>query len=122
LAAPAIAALSGNWRLGLGWLAVLALAALALAAFCLPKEFDAKWRHRASAFLRRPRTWLLMASFGLNGGYSTAVAWLAASYQAQGWSSAASGSLLAVMAVGHASAILMPTLAGRMEIGDHGCC
>lgn len=118
LAAPAIAALSGNWRLGLGWLAVLALAALALAAFCLPKEsLTRNGANRASAFLRRPRTWLLMASFGLvNGGYSTAVAWLAASYQAQGWSSAASGSLLAVMAVGQAaSAILMPTLAGRME-------
>lgn len=72
---------------------------------------------RAGAFLRRPRTRLLMACFGLvNGAYSTAVAWLAPFYRDLGWSAAASGSLLAVMAVFQAGAALfLPILAGKRE-------
>jgi CP family cyanate transporter-like MFS transporter len=65
--------------------------------------------------LRRRRTWLLMAAFGLvNGGYTSMVAWLAPYYQAQGWGAAESGNLVAVMAVCQAiSALAMPMLARR---------
>ncbi|CEJ12236.1 putative transporter YycB [bacterium YEK0313] len=97
-AAPLVAELSASWRIGLGWLAVPAALAAAAAA---------------PALLRRPRTWLLMACFGLvNGGYSTVIAWLAPSYQALGWSAAASGGLIAAMAASQAvSALAMPLLA-----------
>ena len=44
--------------------------------------------------LRRPRTWLLMACFGLvNGGYASVVAWLAPFYQSHGWSAASSAAV-----------------------------
>jgi CP family cyanate transporter-like MFS transporter len=116
--APLIAGASGNWRAGLAWMAIPAFAAVALAVLCLPREGAGRQTGIAAAsFLRRPRTWLLMACFGLvNGGYSTSVAWLAPYYQEHGWTSAASGGLLAVMAVGQAiSALLLPALAGRSE-------
>jgi len=116
--APLIAAVTGNWHFGLAWMAVPAFVAVALAVFCLPPDDGRQQAGNAAlAFLARPRTWLLMACFGLvNGGYSTAVAWLAPYYQEHGWTSAASGSLLAVMAVGQAlSALLLPVLAGRSE-------
>ncbi|MDF9428621.1 MFS transporter [Cupriavidus gilardii] len=65
--------------------------------------------------LKRPRTWLLMASFGvMNGGYASLIAWLAAYYQERGWSGPASGGLIAVMSVAQAAAALaLPTLAAR---------
>jgi CP family cyanate transporter-like MFS transporter len=116
--APLIAGGAGDWHVGLAWMAVPALAAVILAALCLPR--DGRKRaggNAAAAFLKRPRTWLLMACFGpVNGGYSTAVAWLAPSYQEHGWSSGASGGLLAIMAVAQAcAALLLPVLAGRRE-------
>ncbi|OHV87813.1 cyanate transporter [Mesorhizobium sp. ORS 3428] len=116
--APLIAAASGNWHVGLAWMAFPALIAAALAMFCLPRHGARRLGgNAAAALLRRPRTWLLMACFGLvNGGYSTSVAWLAPCYQEHGWASAASGALLAIMAVGQAlSALLLPALAGRSE-------
>lgn len=65
--------------------------------------------------LKRPRTWLLMASFGvMNGGYASLIAWLAAYYQERGWSGPASGGLIAIMSVAQAAAALaLPTLAAR---------
>ena len=65
--------------------------------------------------LRRPRAWLLMLCFGLvNGGYSTVIAWLSPSYQAQGWGGTASGNLLAVMALCQAIfALILPLFIGR---------
>jgi CP family cyanate transporter-like MFS transporter len=114
--APLVARSMG-WHAGLAWMAVPALLAVLLAAFCLPRDGPRLASGSAAAFLRRPRTWLLMACFGLvNGGYSTAVAWLAPSYQEHGWAAAASGSLLAIMAVSQAlAALLLPALAGRGE-------
>ncbi|TCO80550.1 CP family cyanate transporter-like MFS transporter [Plasticicumulans lactativorans] len=114
--APLVANASGSWRIGLAWLALPALVAALMAACCLPRdEVRAGGRGPTLAFLKRPRTWLLMACFGLvNGGYSSAVAWLSPSYQAHGWTSAASGGLLAVMAMSQAlSALLLPVLANK---------
>jgi len=70
-------------------------------------------RTSAIALLKRPRVWLLMACFGLvNGGYSTVVAWLAPFYREHGWSAAASGSLLAILAMCQAlAALVLPVLA-----------
>jgi len=116
--APLVATMSGNWRAGLAWMAIPAFLAMALAMVCLPGEGVRRQAGAATAaFLGRPRTWLLMACFGLvNGGYSTSVAWLAPYYQEQGWTSAASGSLLAVMAVSQAfAALLLPLLGRRSE-------
>jgi CP family cyanate transporter-like MFS transporter len=115
---PWIAGAWGDWHLGLAWMAVPALVAVALAMRCLPRDgAGEKGGNTTAGFLRLPRTWLLMACFGLvNGGYSTSVAWLAPYYQEHGWTSAASGSLMAIMAVGQAlSALLLPALAGRSE-------
>ncbi|WP_254633811.1 cyanate transporter [Mesorhizobium sp. GbtcB19] len=114
--APLIATVSGDWHFGLAWMALPALVAVALATACLPRDGARPQGGNATPnFLKRPRTWLLMACFGLvNGGYSTSVAWLAPYYQEQGWTSASSGGLLAVMAVGQAvSALLLPALAGK---------
>ena len=113
-AAPLVAELAGSWRIGLGWLAVPAALAAAAAALALPRGAPpVPGALRPAALLRRPRTGLLMACFGLvNGGYSTVIAWLAPSYQALGWSAAASGGLIAAMAASQAvSALAMPLLA-----------
>lgn len=114
--APLVTAASGNWHLGLAWMALPAALALVLAARSLPPGTSARQGHMAVArYLRRPRVWLLMVCFGLvNGGYSTVVAWLAPFYREHGWSAAASGSLLAIMSVCQASAaLLLPMLAGK---------
>lgn len=112
--APLAAAVGGNWHAGLAWMALPAALALALAACSLPRDRAAgRNRMALGSWLRRPRVWLLMACFGLvNGGYSTVVAWLAPFYREHGWSAAASGSLLALLAVSQAaSALLLPALA-----------
>lgn len=116
--APLIAGSTENWHVGLAWMAMPALVAAVLAGLCLPREGASRpVANAAAALLKRPRTWLLMACFGLvNGGYSTAVAWLASSYQEHGWTKAASGSLLATMAISQAcAALLLPVLAGGRE-------
>jgi CP family cyanate transporter-like MFS transporter len=117
-AAPLIAQAAGDWRIGLGWMALPALAALGLALRSLPDDARLQTGGMATgALLQRPRTWLLIACFGLvNGGYATAVAWLAPFYQEHGWSAAAGGSLLAIMALCQAvAALLLPILAARGE-------
>jgi CP family cyanate transporter-like MFS transporter len=105
---------------GYGWRAALAFLALPVAV-----ALAASWRILSDVrsgrtdgtmtrqLLRRPRTWVLMAAFGLiNAGYSSMIAWLAPYYQAQGWTSADSSGLVAVMAVCQAIAALgLPFLA-----------
>jgi len=116
--APLIATAAGDWHAGLAWMALPAVLALWLVARSLPEDKQGRaGANTALAFLRRPRTWLLMACFGLvNGGYSSVVAWLAPFYRDLGWTAAASGSLLAIMAVSQAlAALLLPVLAGRRE-------
>ncbi|MBN8953396.1 MULTISPECIES: cyanate transporter [unclassified Rhizobium] len=115
-AAPIVAGAIGSWHAGLAWLVLPAAIALLLASIYLPADGGrASGRNVTAHFLRRPRVWLLMACFGLvNGGYSSAVAWLSPYYQAQGWTSAATGNLLAVMAVSQAiSALVLPSCIGR---------
>jgi CP family cyanate transporter-like MFS transporter len=110
--APLVAAAS-DWHLGLAWMAIPAALALVLALTCLPRDAAARQGGASTmALLRRPRVWLLMACFGLvNGGYSTVVAWLAPFYREHGWSAAASGSLLAIMALCQAlAALILPIL------------
>lgn len=116
--APLAAAASGDWHWGLAWMAVPAALAVLLAVRSLPRDStDTPGGLAVAAYLRHPRVWLLMLCFGLvNGGYSTVVAWLAPFYQERGWSAAASGSLLAVLALCQAvAALLLPMLAGRRE-------
>ena len=118
-AAPLIATAAGDWRVGLAWMAVPAALALVLAACTLPRNsISGQKRTSAIALLKRPRVWLLMACFGLvNGGYSTAVAWLAPFYREHGWSAAASGSLLAIMALCQAlAALLLPMIARGKDL------
>ncbi|MBO9579733.1 MAG: cyanate transporter [Sphingobium sp.] len=113
-ATPLLAQLSGSWRVGLAALAAPAIAALALVPV-LPRDDPSRAaRGTMSALLGRPRIWLLMACFGLvNGGYASAVAWLAPYYQDQGHSAAASGSMLATLAIGQAAAALLLPIAAR---------
>ncbi len=126
---PYVTELAGSWREALALWAVPALAALALAWVALPRGPAREQAlappapsgrppiaaGKTRALLRRPRTWLLMISFGvMNGGYASLVAWLAPFYQSHGWSAPASGSLVALMAVAQAAAaLLLPTLAAR---------
>jgi CP family cyanate transporter-like MFS transporter len=115
---PLVASAAGDWHAGLAWMAVPAALALGLAMWRLPRDNDARQGGTSAvALLKRPRVWLLMACFGLvNGGYSTVVAWLAPYYQDLGRTAAASGSLLAIMAVCQAiAALLLPVLAGQRE-------
>lgn len=130
---PWIAGLSGSWHAGLAVWALPAWAGWLLAWRTLPHDATVEPAVVAShvsqagadtsrptaipvlRLLKRPRTWLLMASFGvMNGGYASLIAWLAAYYQERGWSGPASGSLIAVMSVAQAvAALLLPTLAAR---------
>lgn len=115
-ASPLIAAAVHDWHAGLAWTALPAVLALVLVAYCLPSDSARQTSaNSAAAFLKRPRTWLLMILFGLvNGGYSTVVAWLSPYYRSLGWSAAGSGSLLAIMALCQAvAALLLPALAGK---------
>lgn len=114
--APMLAGGDGNWREALAWLALPTALAFAAAVGMLSDSKAARPdRALAGQLLRRPRTWLLMAGFGLvNGGYSSMIAWLAPYYQAQGWSVVESGDLVAMMAISQAmSALAMPLLARR---------
>ncbi len=120
--APLISDLSGSWQQGLAWWALPTVAALGLAWHALPAATTAtpaaRAAHRpAGQLLRRRRTWMLMACFGvMNGGYASLVAWLAPFYQQHGWSVARSGSLVALMAVAQAAAaLLLPTLAASRQ-------
>ena len=114
-----LAAQGGAWRGALAWWALPVLAALLLAWRALPRTAHTPAQHSGASptgwMLRRPRTWLLMACFGLvNGGYASAVAWLAPFYQSRGWSASQSGSLVAWMALAQAcAALLLPLLAAR---------
>lgn len=111
-----IAARGGDWRVALAWLALPAAIALFVAWRSLAESgVSSPDRALVARLLRRRRTWLLMAAFGLvNGGYSSVVAWLAPYIQTQGWGVAESGSLVAAMAVAQAvSALGLPMLAAR---------
>ncbi len=119
LGAQLVPALVGQ---GLHWPLVLALLALpVLAAWIFTWRVLSETRvnrpdpRLIARLLGRPRTWLLMAMFGLiNGGYSSMIAWLAPYYQQQGWSAGQSGALISIMAVSQGcGAILLPLLARR---------
>ena len=120
-----LVAQGGAWRGALAWWALPVVVALALAWQALPRTatpaHNAIAQHAPASgtrwMLRRPRTWLLMACFGLvNGGYASVVAWLAPFYQSHGWSAARSGSLVAWMALAQAcAALLLPLLAARQR-------
>lgn len=117
--APLVASAAGDWHFGLAWMAIPAVLALVLANYSLPRDRAARQGGvSAMAMLARPRVWLLMACFGLvNGGYSTVVAWLAPFYREHGWSAAAGGSLLAIMAVFQGlAALLLPMLARSRDL------
>ncbi|AWN35053.1 cyanate transporter [Methylobacterium radiodurans] len=113
--APLVAETIGDWRAGLGLLAAPAALAAIAAALILPRSDRREERAiPAVGLLRRPRTWLLMACFGLvNGGYSTVVTWLAPFYQERGWSVGSSGTLLAVMALSQGAAALLLPMVSR---------
>lgn len=118
--APWFAGAAHNWRYALSLLAIPAVLALIAAVPILkdaPRETHAP-RQKSSitaTLLRRPRTWALMAAFGLvNAGYSSMVAWLAPYYQTRGLEASATGSLVATMAIAQAlSALALPMLARR---------
>lgn len=116
--APIISNITGFWSIGLAFFAIPALFAFILALAFLPTKVGSSI-HRAPVrkLLNQPRTWLLMACFGLvNGGYSSVVAWLAPSFQDQGWSAAQSGQLLALLALSQAaSALILPVLARKYK-------
>ncbi|MGO4337153.1 cyanate transporter [Labrys sp. KB_33_2] len=113
---PILAHGGQDWRLALAWLALPTAAALLLAWRVLADGKTARPdKALVSRLLGRPRSWQLMACFGLvNGGYSSMVAWLAPYMQGRGWGVAQSGSLVAIMAVAQAvAALILPILASR---------
>ncbi|KRE24469.1 hypothetical protein ASE66_04355 [Bosea sp. Root483D1] len=113
---PLIAEASGNWRLGLGWMAPFAAMAAAVSVFHLPANGGGPGGTLGLRDLvSRPRAWLLMVGFGIvNGSYASIVAWLAPYYQRMGWGSTDSGGLLAVLAACQAiAALAIPMLASR---------
>ena len=113
---PVLAHGGQDWRFALAWLALPTAAALLLAWRVLADGRTARPdKALVSRLLHRPRSWQLMACFGLvNGGYSSMVAWLAPYMQGHGWGIAQSGSLVAIMAVAQAvAALVLPILASR---------
>ena len=111
---PVLTQAGYSWRAALAWLAVPVAIAL-VAAWRILSDVQASRPDGTLTrrLLQRPRTWVLMAAFGLiNAGYSSMIAWLAPYYQAQGWTSADSSGLVAVMAICQAFAALgLPILA-----------
>ena len=111
---PVLTQAGYSWRAALAWLAVPVAIAL-VAAWRILSDVQASRPDSTLTrrLLQRPRTWVLMAAFGLiNAGYSSMIAWLAPYYRAQGWTSADSSGLVAVMAICQAVAALgLPTLA-----------
>ncbi|PRH87601.1 MFS transporter [Labrys okinawensis] len=113
---PILAHGGQDWRTALAWLALPVAIALLLAWRVLADGRTTRPdRGLVSRLLRRPRSWQLMACFGLvNGGYSSMVAWLAPYMQGRGWGVAQSGSLVAIMAAAQAvAALILPILAAR---------
>lgn len=111
---PWLAGTEHNWRFALSVLAIPAVLAL-LTAIPILKETASSGSKSGitGKLLRRPRTWMLMAAFGLvNAGYSSMVAWLAPYYQSLGMEAAETGNLVAVMAIAQAlSAFGLPLFA-----------
>lgn len=102
-----------DWQEALAWLALPSFIAF-IVAFFIVSETKAALPNKArvSQLLRRPRTWTLIAAFGMvNGGYASMVTWLAPFYQSLGASIESCGNLVAVMAVSQAVfAIGLPAL------------
>ncbi|UVC09436.1 cyanate transporter [Rhizobium sp. TH2] len=113
-AMPALTNMGFSWRAALAWLAAPAVIALAAAWLTLKEARSARPdKNLVGHLLSRPRTWALMAAFGLvNGGYSSVITWLAPYYQSLGWRSADSANLVAIMAICQAvAALALPALA-----------
>ena len=65
-----------------------------------------------------PRTWLLIARFGIiNSGYGIVVAWLAPAQAAAGWSAQQGGELVAWLALAQTASGLLPPPAGDRSAG-----
>lgn len=113
---PALVAIGQSWTASLAFLSLPVLLALVSASVILPDTKAARTeRGMVAKLLRRRRTWVLMAVFGLiNGGYSSMITWLAPYYQSQGWSSSESGMLISIMAISQGGgAVVVPFLARR---------
>ncbi len=109
---PWLAGSQHNWRFALAIPAFLAL----LTALPILRETSSPGKKSGITghLLRRPRTWVLMAAFGLvNAGYSSMVAWLAPYYQSLGLAASTTGNLVAVMAVAQALAAFGLPLVAR---------
>ncbi|WP_176036638.1 cyanate transporter [Brucella tritici] len=112
---PWLAGSQHNWRFALAVLAIPAVLAL-LTAIPILRETSSPGKKSGITghLLRRPRTWVLMAAFGLvNAGYSSMVAWLAPYYQSLGLPASATGNLVAAMAVAQALAAFGLPLVAR---------
>lgn len=109
LLAPAVAESRGDWKMGLAIFIIPAMIALFFAyVFIQPNSAATKAMPKVRVLLKQPRTWLLISCFGLiNGGYSSIVAWLAPAFQDLGWSTTASGHLMAVLTLSQAAAALL---------------
>lgn len=114
---PLLSDLTDSWRWGLAFWALPVLLAVWVAYRVLPVNKAVKTNSSLSlrSYLALPRTWALIASFGLvNAGYATLITWLAVYYQGHGWSAPASGSLVAVLSIAQAAAALaIPSLAAK---------
>lgn len=111
---PRLVQMGTPWQEALAWLAVPVIPAILVTCLVLSGTPAVRAdRNLTSALLRRPRTWVLMAMFGLiNSGYSSLIAWLAPYYQDNGWNSAESGSLISAMAISQGvGGFLVPFLA-----------
>lgn len=112
---PWLAGSQHNWHFALAVLAIPAALAL-LTAIPILREMSSSGKKSGITghLLRRPRTWVLMAAFGLvNAGYSSIVAWLAPYYQSLGLAASTTGNLVAAMAVAQALAAFGLPLVAR---------
>lgn len=111
---PALVNNGQAWTTALALLALPVLITFIAASFILTKsKVTRPAKGLVVRLLRRPRTWTLMAVFGLiNGGYSSLIAWLAPYYQEQGLSIKKSAILVSTMAISQGcGAMLVPFLA-----------
>lgn len=110
-AAPRIAS-AHDWPAASGIWALPAIAALIVWWLAAPTVGTIPDRRRIGAIWRSPRSWVLLAFFGLGtGGYTLVLAWLPPYYTRLGWSPEAAGTLLAVLTLAEVAAGIAVSLA-----------
>jgi CP family cyanate transporter-like MFS transporter len=116
-----IANATGNWRVGLGvWAALALIAAVAWAPYCRGRNRQ-RSSARGTSMWRNPTAWAVTVLFGTQSLFAyVMMSWLPSVYVDAGFSDETAGLLLAVsILIGVPCFFIVPTIAGRMRHQGH---